>query len=126
LHCISSIISETWALYAAYLEGSLQSIVDKVGNGIAINVLSNNNNWSFVLSSKFKELHQTLNVAHFLVNQEQEWLLEFGFRFLGISDEIWGSVSSIPLDTFNVLNFCFKGLSVGNSHSAVCSKLFKD
>ena len=67
-----------------------------------------------------------LDGADLLVNKQNSAVGELDLGSLGVGHEVWGDVSSIPLETFNVLDLSFETLSLGNSDSSVCSEFVED
>ena len=45
---------------------------------------------------------------------------------LGVGDEVGGDISTVPLETLNVLDFGLKGLAFADSDGAVWAKLVED
>jgi len=79
LHGVSSVISESWGFDSADLESTSQFVEDKGGKGLSIEILSNDDQLSLVLTSILQELKNLLNVADLLIGQKDKWVLELTF-----------------------------------------------
>jgi len=108
------------------LNGSSDLVKDQVSDGVSIDIFSHNNNWSLVLTSKFKESQNGLDVRNLLIGEENQWILELSLRGLSVSDKIVRNVASVPLDTFNVFDFGLQGFSILHRDSSTWSQLFKN
>jgi len=78
------------------------------------------------LHAAFKEGKELLDGSNLLVDEEHAGVLEFDLLGLGISHEVRGNVSAVPLEAFNVFNFSLEGFALSNSNSSVRSKSVKD
>lgn len=72
-----------------------------------------------MLIGVLKVREELLEVAYFLLNCQDETVLEFDLLFLIIGDEVRGHVSSIEFQTIDVFNFVMECFSFLNGDGAM-------
>ena len=78
------------------------------------------------MHARLEEGEDLLDGADLLVNEQNSAVGELDLGGLGVSHEVRGDVSSIPLETFDVLDFSLETLALGNSDSSVGSEFVED
>jgi hypothetical protein len=126
LHGVASVVTESWGLDSSDLEASTELVHDEGGEGLALNVLSNDEEWLLLLHAALKEWEDLLDRADLLVNQEDATVGELNLLAFGLSHEVWRHVSTVPSESFNVLNLSLETLALSDSDSSVGTELLED
>lgn len=72
-----------------------------------------------MLIGVLKVREELLEVAYFLLNCQDETVLEFDLLFLIIGDEVRGHISSIEFEAINIFNFVMECFSFLNGDGAM-------
>lgn len=88
MHRVSPVVTETWGFHTGDLDGTSELVQDNVGDGVSVDILGHNHDWSFVLTGEFKELEDLLDVTDLLVDQQNQGVAELTLGGLGIGDKV--------------------------------------
>jgi hypothetical protein len=122
LHGVTSVVTESRGLDAANLESTTELVDNKGGESLRLNILSNDEEGLLGLHAALEEGEELLDGADLLVKEENGSILEDTLLGLGVSDEVGGDESTVPLESLNVLNFSLKRFSFRDGDGSVSSE----
>ena len=126
LHGVTSIITEAWGLDTGDLESTAELVDHECGESLRLNILSNDKEWLLGLHAGLEEGEDLLDGADLLVNEEHGSVSELDLGGLGLGHEVGRDISTVPLETLNVLDLSLETLALGHSDGAVGSESVED
>ncbi len=105
-------------------ECATQFVNNQSSSGFALNVVSDNQQLTASLHNFFQNRQQFLHGSNFLLNQQNEWVVQNSFHFIGISYHVGADIAAVKLHAFNHIAGGFKGLAVFNGDNAVFANFF--
>mmetsp|Transcript_41191 Transcript_41191/g.106469 ORF Transcript_41191/g.106469 Transcript_41191/m.106469 type:complete len:390 (-) Transcript_41191:699-1868(-) len=91
------VITEAGGLDGSDLDGTTESVHDKSGEGLTLNILGNDKEGALLSHNKLEGGHEVLHGGHLLLHKEDVGVLEFALLGLVVSDEIGGDESTVKL-----------------------------
>jgi len=122
LHGVTSVVTESRGLDAANLESTTELVDNEGGESLRLNILSNDEEGLLGLHAALEEGEELLDGADLLVKEEKGSILEDTLLGLGVSDEVGGNESTVPLESLNVLNFSLKRFAFRDGDGSVSSE----
>ena len=88
MHSVSSVVTEAWGFDASNLESTSELVDDESCEGLALHILSDNEERLLGLHAGLEEGEHLLDRADLLVDQEDRGVLELNLGGLGVSHEV--------------------------------------
>lgn len=121
-----SVVSEGRSLDCSHTDAVLHLVEDETGEGLALNVIGDNQKWALLLHGSLEELEDLVEVGHLVFGDEDEWLLELHLLGLLVVDEVGRDEAPVELHALNELDFMLEGLALADSdHSGLADLLDK-
>ena len=113
-----SAVTEAWRLDAQAGEGAAQTVDQQGGQGVALDVLSDNDHLLAGLHDLFQNRQDLLNGGDLLVGDQDIGIVNDGFHLVGVGDHVGGDIAAVELHAFHDVQTGFGGLGFLNGDDA--------
>lgn len=107
-----AVVTEAWGLDAGDLELAAELVEDACCEGLAVDVLSDDEEWATGLGGDFEGRKDILESADLLLREEDEGLLELDALGLNVGDEVRRDETTVEAHALGDLDAVFDGLAL--------------
>merc|ERR1719295_356152 len=106
------VVAKSGRLDGRHLQADLQPVHHQGRQGLAVHVLTHNDQGLLDLVGHLESRDNGLDVADLLLAEENKCILVFNFGSFGSVDEVWRDESPVEFHSLDDIQFVVKGLSV--------------
>mmetsp|Transcript_41831 Transcript_41831/g.73608 ORF Transcript_41831/g.73608 Transcript_41831/m.73608 type:complete len:475 (+) Transcript_41831:632-2056(+) len=107
-----AVVAEARRLHRRDVHTAAQLVDDERREGLAVHVLRHNDEWLLSLHHLLEQREHRLQRRHFLLDEEDQRVLELSLLRLRRSDEVRRDVATVKLHALNDLELVLEGLTV--------------
>ena len=105
-------IAEAWSLDGSDLEATAQLVDDKRCQGLAFDILGDDDQRFAGLHDCFKQRQQCLQTAELLLVDQDVGVFQLNQHLLGVGDEVRREISAVKLHALDDLELCLQALAL--------------